>query len=63
MNHSTKHKSVVITAVVAIVSGCTANLWWMAAGMWVIAVLANLTACWRVAHCRRELDKRDGHRS
>ena len=54
---------VVITAVVAIVSGCTANLWWMAAGMWVIAVLANLTACWRVAHCRRELDKRDGHRS
>lgn len=51
---------VVITAVVAMVSGLTANLWWLAGGMIVIAVLANITAFWRVAHCRRELNKRDG---
>ena len=46
---------VVITALSAIVSGLTANLWWMAIGMWVIAVLANLTACWRILHCYRTL--------
>ncbi len=46
---------VVITALVAIVSGVTANLWWMAGGMLVIAVLANLTACWRILHCYKVL--------
>lgn len=46
---------VVITALSAIVSGVTANLWWMAGGMLVIAVLANLTACWRIQHCYQML--------
>lgn len=46
---------VVITALAAIVSGVTANLWWMAGGMLIIAVLANLTACWRILHCYKVL--------
>ena len=28
--------------------------------MIIIAVLANITAFWRVAHCYKELNKRDG---
>lgn len=50
---------VVVTAVVAIVSGITGNLWWLAGGMILIAVLANLTAFWRVAHCYKVLNHRD----
>lgn len=50
---------VVITAVVAMVSGCTGQLWWLAAGMVVIAVLANLTAIWRIVHCYRQLSRKD----
>lgn len=53
---------VVITALVAIISGATGNLWWLAGGMIVIAVLANFTAFWRVAYCYRELKKRDAAR-
>ncbi len=47
---------VVITALAAIASGATGNLWWLAGGMLVIAVLANLTACWRIAHCHKVLN-------
>ena len=50
---------VVVTAVTAIISGCTENLWWIAGGMILIAVLANITAFWRVEHCYRELKKRE----
>ena len=50
---------VVVTAAVAIISGCTANLWWLAGGMILIAALANITAFWRIAHCYKELKKRD----
>ena len=50
---------VVVTAVVAIVTGITGNLWWLSGGMILIAVLANLTAFWRVEHCRKQLNKRD----
>ena len=50
---------VVITAVVAMVSGCTGQLWWLGAGMIVIAVLANLTAIWRIVHCYRQLSRKD----
>ena len=46
---------VVVTAVTAIVSGITAELWWMAGGMILIAILANITACWRILHCYKEL--------
>lgn len=47
---------VVITALAAITSGVTDNLWWLAGGMVVIAVLANLTACWRIVHCYKVLN-------
>lgn len=50
---------VVVTAVAAIVSGCTGNLWWLAGGMLLIAVLANITAFWRVAHCYRQLNRHE----
>lgn len=49
---------VVVAALVAIVTAFTENLWWLAGGMTVIAVLANITAFWRIAHCYRELQKK-----
>ena len=42
---------VVVTAVTAMLTGITGNIWWLAGGMILIAVLANITAFWRVAHC------------
>lgn len=51
---------VVITAVLAIVTGCTDELWWLAGGMIAIAVLANITAFWRIAHCYKALNEREG---
>ena len=41
---------VVVTAITAILTGATENLWWLAGGMIIIAILANLTAFWRMAH-------------
>ena len=49
---------VVVTAVSAIITGITGNLWWLASGMILIAVLANITAFWRIAHCYREMNKK-----
>ncbi len=46
---------VVVTAVTAIITGLTNNLWWLAGGMILIAILANITAFWRIAHCYRVL--------
>lgn len=46
---------VVVTAVTAMVAGGSGNLWWLAGGMILIAVSANITAFWRLAYCRREL--------
>lgn len=46
---------VVVTAVTAIITGVTGNLWWLAGGMMLIAVLANITAFWRIAHCYGKL--------
>ncbi|MBR1428019.1 MAG: CDP-alcohol phosphatidyltransferase family protein [Prevotella sp.] len=46
---------VVVTAIAAITSGATANLWWLAGGILLIAVLANITAFWRILHCYRQL--------
>jgi CDP-diacylglycerol--glycerol-3-phosphate 3-phosphatidyltransferase len=54
---------VVITAIVAIIAGCTDELWWLAGGMIMIAVLANFTAFWRVVHCYNVLNERDGKKS
>lgn len=49
---------IVVLAVTAIITGLTANLLWLAEGMIVIAVLANITAFWRVAHCYKALQKK-----
>lgn len=46
---------VVVTALAAIITGLTSNLWWLIGGMTLIAVLANITAFWRVAHCYKQL--------
>ena len=42
---------VVVTAVTAMLTGITGNIWWLAGGMILIAVLANITAFWRIWHC------------
>ncbi|MDD7335946.1 MAG: CDP-alcohol phosphatidyltransferase family protein [Prevotella sp.] len=47
---------VVVTAVTAILAGALHNLWWLAGGMIVIAVLANITAFWRVAYCYKVMN-------
>ena len=49
---------VVVTALAAIITGLTSNLWWLIGGMALIAVLANITAFWRVAHCYKQLKNR-----
>ena len=49
---------VVVTAVAAIASGVADNLWWLAGGMMLIAVLANVTAFWRIAHCYKVLSNK-----
>ncbi len=49
---------VVVTALAAINTGMTSNLWWLIGGMTLIAVLANITAFWRVAHCYKQLKDR-----
>ena len=54
---------VVVTALAAIVSGATGNLWWLAAGMIAIALLANITAFWRIVHCYNKLNSHDSHDS
>ncbi len=46
---------VVVTAVTAIAEGIADNMWWLFGGMLLIAVLANITAFWRIAYCYRQL--------
>lgn len=46
---------VVLTAVGAILCGLTGSLWALVVPMILIAVLANITAFWRVAHCYKKL--------
>lgn len=50
---------IVVTAVTAVLTGCTGNLWWLAGGMILIAVLANITAFWRAAYCYKVLKEKD----
>jgi CDP-diacylglycerol--glycerol-3-phosphate 3-phosphatidyltransferase len=49
---------VVLTAVAAILAGIFSCLDILLGAMLVIAVLANLTAFWRVAHCYRALSSK-----
>ena len=52
---------VVVTAVGALLCGICADcvsfdpLWFVIVPMWLIAILANLTAFWRIGHCYKEL--------
>lgn len=52
---------VVVTGVGALLCGVCAEsvsfdpLFFVIVPMWLIAVLANLTACWRIAHCYKKL--------
>ncbi len=50
---------VVVTALGAILCGVFQNIWVLVVPMIIIAVLANITAFWRVAHCYKELSKLD----
>ena len=49
---------VVVLALTAIITGITSNLQWLAGGMILIAILANITAFWRVAHCYKALKEK-----
>ena len=49
---------VVVTAVTAILAGITGNMTWLAGGMILIAVLANITAFWRIIHCYIVMEKK-----
>lgn len=46
---------VVLTALGAILCGVIGNIWALVVPMILIAVLANITAFWRVAHCYKKL--------
>lgn len=46
---------VVVTSVVAILTGIFNSNGWLIGGMILIAVLANITTFWRVAHCYKLL--------
>lgn len=50
---------VVVTAVTAMLTGCMADIWWLAGGMILIAVLANITVFWRIAHCYIVMNKKE----
>ena len=50
---------VVVTAVTAMITGITGNIWWLAGGMILIAVLANITAFWRIGHCYKVMNEND----
>ena len=50
---------VVVTAVGAIFCGIFDNLWILAVPMIVIAILANITAFWRIAHCYNVMTKKE----
>ena len=54
---------VVVKAIGAIFCGVCSNVWVLVVPMIIIAVLANITAFWRVAHCYKELNKRDGKKA
>lgn len=46
---------VVVTALGLIVAGTTGEMLYLIIAMWIIAVLANITAFWRIAHCYKKL--------
>lgn len=53
---------VVVTAVGAIFCGVCANVWVLVVPMIIIAVLANITAFWRVIYCYKVLNAKDNNK-
>ena len=49
---------VVVTAIGAIVCGACNSLWALAVPMMLIALLANITAFWRIAYCYKQLKRK-----
>ncbi len=49
---------VVVTALGAILTGITESAWPVAIAMLLIAILANITAFWRIWHCYKVLEKK-----
>ena len=47
---------VVTTSLSAIVTGVCGSLWILSAGMLLIALLSNVTAFWRMAHCYKHMN-------
>lgn len=48
---------VVLTALGAILTGCTGEISCLIVPMWLIAILANITAFWRIIHCYNKMKK------
>lgn len=48
---------VVLTALGAILTGCTGGISCLIVPMWLIAILANITAFWRIIHCYNKMKK------
>lgn len=48
---------VVVTAVTAMLTGITDEIWWLAGGMILIAALAGFTAIWRLAYSYEEMNE------
>ena len=48
---------VVLTSLGAILSGIFDNLWFLVVPIVIIAILANITAFWRICHCYKVLNK------
>lgn len=50
---------VVLTSLGAILCGIFDNLWFLVVPIVIIAILANITAFWRICHCYKVLNKRE----
>lgn len=50
---------VVLTVLGAIITGIAASPWPLVVAMTLIAVLANMTAFWRIAHCYKQLQAKN----
>ena len=48
---------VVLTSLGAILCGIFDNLWFLVVPIVIIAILANITAFWRICHCYKVLNK------
>lgn len=52
-----RHERVVLTSLGAILCGIFDNIWFLVVPIIIIAILANITAFWRIGHCYKVLSK------